>query len=101
MGFLWFKRPSIKVWLEKCRVVQHSSFTTNLFLGICLLPGFWAVRTLSDGAGVVDGERGARRYLASVKRDVQAKPLLQRQGEFSFHGKVFSFDKMHLNMQEA
>lgn len=40
-------------------------------------------------------------YLASIKRDIQSKPLLQRYDESSFHSKVFPFDKMHLNMQVA
>lgn len=40
-------------------------------------------------------------YLASAERDIQSNPLLQRHGEFCFHSKVFSFDKMHLNMQVA
>lgn len=40
-------------------------------------------------------------YLATIKRDIQAKPLLQGYGEFRFYSKVFSFDKMHLNMQVA
>lgn len=40
-------------------------------------------------------------YLATIKRDIQAKPLLQGYGEFRFYSKVFSSDKMHLNMQVA
>lgn len=40
-------------------------------------------------------------YLTTIKRDIQAKPLLQGYGEFCFYSKVFSFDKMHLNMQVA
>lgn len=42
-----------------------------------------------------------QRYLASTERDIQSEPLLQRQSEFCFHSQVFSFDKMHLNMQSA
>lgn len=41
------------------------------------------------------------RYLASIERDIQSEPLLQRQGEFCFYSQVFSFDKMHLNVQSA
>ena len=55
---------------------------------------------LSDGAHMIhDGT--CSWYLAAIKRDIQAKPLLQRYGEFRFHSKFLSFDKMHLNMQVA
>lgn len=67
-------------------------FLSSLTLQQCL--------KLSDGADMIhDGT--CSWYLATMKRDIQAKPLLQRYGEFRFYSKVFSFDKMHLNMQVA